>query len=111
MNADKNQSLLFANENVIYRIIAVARIVSWVVLVIYLIVLASSVNSILQQQAGLPTQFMDWLTFIANLLYPPALGLFYFLVLQGVAQGLSLGLDTFYGLNPEEEGETAIGLG
>jgi hypothetical protein len=57
----------------------------------------------IQQGAGFPTKIMDWLTFIANLLYAPALGLVYFLVLQGVAQGLSLGLDTFYTLNPEEE--------
>jgi hypothetical protein len=31
--------------------------------------------------------------------------LFYFLVLQGVAQLLNLGLDIYYELNPEEEEE------
>jgi len=50
-----------------------------------------------------PTQLSQWPITIANLLFAPAVGLFYFLALQGVAQGLNLGLDIFYELNPEEE--------
>ena len=103
MNAEKNESLLFANEDAIFRIISIAKIVSWIILVIYLIVFVNSLNSLFGQQAQLPTQFMQWLPFIANLFYAPAVGLFYFLVLQGVAQGLNIGLDIFYSLNPDEE--------
>lgn len=108
MNAEKNESLLFANEDAIFRIISIAKIVSWIILVIYLIVFVNSINSLFGQQAALPTQFMQWLPLIANLLYAPAVGLFYFLVLQGVAQGLNLGLDIFYGLNPDDEEVDAV---
>lgn len=106
MNTSKDQSLLFANEDAIFRIVSIARIVSWIILTVYIVVFVGSINSMIQQGANFPTQFMDWLNFIANLLYAPALGLFYFLVLQGLAQGLSLGLDAFYTLNPEEEDES-----
>ena len=108
MNAEKNESPLFADEDVIFRIISIAKIVSWIILVIYLIVFVNSLNSLFGQQAQLPTQFMQWLPVIANLLYAPAVGLFYFLVLQGVAQGLNLGLDLFYGLHPDEEEEEDV---
>jgi hypothetical protein len=103
MNAKKNETLLFANEDSIFRIISIARIVSWIILVIYLIVFVNSINSLLSQTSTLPTQFSQWLPLIANLFYAPAVGLFYFLVLQGVAQGLNLGLDIFYGLSPDDD--------
>ena len=110
MNADKNESLLFANEDAIFRIISIARIVSWIILVIYLIVFVNSVSSLFAQTSALPTQLSQWLPLIANLLYAPAVGLFYFLVLQGVAQGLNLGLDIFYGLSPDEESDEVADL-
>jgi hypothetical protein len=34
--------------------------------------------------------------------FAPAVGLFYFLALQGVAQALNLGLDIYYQLQPED---------
>ena len=101
MNANKNESLLFANEDAIFRIISIAKIVSWIILVIYLIVFVNSISSLFGQ-GGLPTQLSQWLPLIANLFYAPAVGLFYFLVLQGVAQGLNLGLDIFYELSADE---------
>ncbi len=103
MNANKNESLLFANEDAIFRIISIAKIVSWIILVIYLIVFVNSISSLFSQTSALPTQLSQWLPLIANLLYAPAVGLFYFLVLQGVAQGLNLGLDIFYAVSPDEE--------
>src|SRR6266545_5159057 len=104
MNTKKNESLLFANEDAIFRIISISKIVSWIILAIYLIVFVNSISSLFGQQATLPNQFSQWLSLIANLFYPVALGLFYFLALQGIAQGLNLGLDIFYELSPEEEG-------
>ncbi len=103
MNTNKNEFLLFANEDAIFRIISIAKIVSWVVLAIYLVIFVDNIIPLLQGQAQLPTQFSQWPAFLANLLYVPAIGLFYFLVMQGVAQGLNLGLDVFYGINPEED--------
>jgi hypothetical protein len=103
MNTDKNESLLFANEDAIFRIISIAKILSWVILVFYLISFAGDISNIIQGQMQWPTQLSQWPITIANLFFAPAIGLFYFLILQGVAQGLNLGLDIFYELNPEEE--------
>ena len=103
MNTDKNESLLFANEDAIFRIISIAKILSWVLLVFYLISFAGDISNIIQGQMQWPTQLSQWPITIANLFFAPAIGLFYFLALQAVAQGLNLGLDIFYELNPEEE--------
>ena len=105
MNTNKNESLLFANEDAIFRIISIAKIVSWIILVIYLVIFVDNISPLVQQQASFPTQLSQWPTFAANLLYIPAIGLLYFLVLQGVAQGLNLGLDIFYELHGEQEDE------
>ena len=105
MNTDKDNSLLFANENTIFRIVSIAKIMSWVILVFYLISFANELGPIVQGQMQWPTQLSQWPITIAGLFFAPAIGLFYFLVLQGVAQGLNLGLDIYYGSQPEEETE------
>lgn len=102
MNTNKDESLLFASESTIFRIVSIARIVSWVILVFYLISFANDMSSIIQGGMQWPTQISQWPMMVANLLFAPAIGLFYFLVLQGVAQGLNLGLDIFFELRPEE---------
>ena len=109
MNTTKDESLLFASENTIFRIVSIARITSWVLLAIYLYSLLENIRQnvlpMFQQQAY-PTELFQWLGFLANLLFPVAIGTFYFLVLQGIAQGLNLGLDMYFELHPEEETET-----
>jgi hypothetical protein len=105
MNTNKDQSLLFANENNIFRIVSIAKIVAWIILVFYLISFAGDVRAAIQGQMQWPTQLSQWPITIANLFFAPAVGLFYFLVLQGVAQGLNLGLDIYYQLQPEDEEE------
>ena len=105
MNTDKDESLLFANENNIFRIVSIAKIVSWIILVFYLISFAGDVSAAIQGQVQWPTQLSQWPITIANLFFAPAVGLFYFLVLQGVAQGLNLGLDIYYELQPEDKEE------
>jgi hypothetical protein len=106
MNTNKDEALLFASETTIFRIVAIAKIVSWAILIVYLYSFIESarqnVMPMFQQQAY-PTDLAQWLSFIANLIFPIAIGLFYFLVLQGVAQALNLGLDIFYELHPDEE--------
>ena len=102
MNTNKDESLLFASENNIFRIVSIAKIVSWVILVFYLISFAGDISAIIQGQMQWPTQLSQWPITIANLFFAPAVGLFYFLVLQGVAQGLNLGLDIYYELQPED---------
>jgi hypothetical protein len=105
MNTDKESSLLFANEDGIFRIVSIAKIISWTVLVFYLISFAGNVSEMIQGQTTWPTQLSQWPIAIANLFFAPVIGLFYFLVLQGVAQGLNLGLDIYYELHPENEEE------
>ena len=101
MNTDKDESLLFANENNIFRIVSIAKIVSWIILVVYLVLFIDSIKPMFQGQMQWPAAPADWITLLANVFYAPAIGLFYFLVMQGVAQGLNLGLDIFYELRPE----------
>ena len=103
MNTNKDNSLLFANDNSIFRIVSVAKIISWTILAFYLISFAGNVSEMIQGQTTWPTQLSQWPIAIANLFFAPVVGLFYFLVLQGVAQGLNLGLDIFYELHPEVE--------
>jgi hypothetical protein len=103
MNTNKDNSLLFANDNSIFRIVSVAKIISWTILVFYLISFAGNLGELLQGQTTWPTQISQWPIAIANLFFAPVVGLFYFLVLQGVVQGLNLGLDIFYELHPEDE--------
>ena len=105
MNTDKDRSLLFASEDNIFRIVSIAKIVSWIILVFYLISFAGDISRIFQGQMTWPTQLSQWPITIANLFFAPVVGLFYFLVLQGVAQGLNLGLDIFYELQPEDNEE------
>ena len=102
MNENRDNSPLFANENTIFRIVSIAKIVSWVLLVFYLISFASDLNNIFKGQMNWPTQLSQWPIAIANLFFAPVVGLFYFLVLQGVAQGLNLALDIYYDLQPDE---------
>ena len=102
MNKNKDEALLFANENNIFRIVSIAKIVSWIILIFYLISFAGDMSAAIQGQMQWPTQLSQWPITIANLFFAPAVGLFYFLVLQGVAQGLNLGLDIYYELQPED---------
>lgn len=108
MNTNKDNPLLFASENTIFRIVSVARIISWIILVFYLISFAGDLATIFQGQMNWPTQLSQWPIMIANLFFAPVIGMFYFLVLQGVAQGLNLGLDLYYGSQADEEEEESL---
>lgn len=108
MNTNKDESLLFASESTIFRIATISKILSWIILVVYVLVWVGNIQPLFQPQMQWPTQATQWLTLIANVLYYPAVGLLYFLVLQGVAQGLNLGLDIFYELHPEAEEEEVV---
>jgi len=102
MNTNKDEALLFANENNIFRIVSIAKIVSWIILIFYLISFAGDLSTIIQGQMTWPSEISQWPITIANLFFAPVVGLFHFLVLQGVAQGLNLGLDIYYELQPED---------
>jgi hypothetical protein len=103
---NKDTSLLFADENSVFRIVSIAKILSWVVLVFYLISFVGDLSGIIQGQMQWPTEISQWPITIANLFFAPAIGLFYFLVLQGLAQGLNLALDIYYQAQPGDIEET-----
>lgn len=105
MNTNKDSSLLFASETTIFRIVSIAKIVSWIILIFYLISFFDNVRGMFGQQMSWPTQLSEWPIMIANIFFAPVIGLFYFLVLQGVAQGLNLGLDVYYASQPDEAAE------
>ena len=108
MNTNKDEALLFASETAIFRIVTIAKIVSWIILVVYLVLFVDSIKPMFQGQMQWPAAPADWLTLLANVFYAPAIGLFYFLVMQGVAQGLNLGLDIFYELHPDRADDTSF---
>jgi membrane-bound metal-dependent hydrolase YbcI (DUF457 family) len=109
MNTKKDEALLFASEAMIFRIASIAKIVSWIILVIYLILFVDSIKPMFQGQMQWPTAAADWITLVANIFFAPTMGLFYFVVMQGVAQGLNMGLDIFYELHPEgDEGDEEV---
>ena len=112
MNTNKDESLLFASENSIFRIVSIAKILSWIILVFFLFIfLYSFVQGIIPmigQAAARPQGTSQWVNLLFNLLYQPFTGLVYFLVLQGVAEGLNLGLDIFYELHPDEDEEEVL---
>jgi hypothetical protein len=108
MNTKKDDSLLFASETAIFRIVTIAKIVSWIILVVYLVLFIDSIKPMVQGQMQWPAAPADWITLLANVFYAPAIGLFYFLVMQGVAQGLNLGLDIFYELHPDKADDTSF---
>ena len=105
MDTKNDNSALFANETNIFRIASVAKILSWIILLFYLISFAGDVSGLIQGQTRWPSQLSQIPLAIANLFFAPAVGLFYFLVLQGLAQGLNLGLDIYYELQPAEAEE------
>ena len=103
MNIDKDRALLFAKEDTLFRIISIARIVSWVMLFIYLISFGMEIRNYLVGTLPSPFARSDWPIVIVSIVFAPAIGLFCFTMLQGVAQGLNLGLDIFYELRPGDE--------
>lgn len=86
----------FHGENAILQIARWSKIVSWTMVVIYLLRFISDLISVFGSgQFAWPAGMMDRVMFVASLLSTLFFGAFYFLVLQGVAQGLYLGLDMF----------------
>ena len=102
MDTKTDSTPVFANETNIFRIASVAKIISWIILLFYLISFVSDVSGLIGGQTRWPSQITQIPLAVANLFFAPAIGLFYFLVLQGLAQALNLGLDIYYELQPEE---------
>jgi hypothetical protein len=111
MAGKENEVTTFHSENALLQIARWAKVLSWVLIVIYLLSFVSNVTDLVMggiQQ--FPTDVMNALLYIANLIYPLALGAFYFLLLNGLAQGLYMALDLYLGVEEEDEEELAEGI-
>lgn len=98
----------FHGETAVMRLAMTAIVLSWVTLVAYLVGFANDMSQVLTQweqiSLSLPSDFLGQAAAWSGFLRTPLNGLFYFVVLQGAAQLMYLGLDIFYG--QEDLGES-----
>ena len=104
MKENDEKDLVFHNEGFILQIARWSGIVSWAMVAIYILRFVSDLVSVFGGgQFAWPPAMMDRILFVASLLSTLFFGAFYFFVLQGVAQGLYLGLDMFLKGEADEE--------
>lgn len=86
-------------------LIMLSEIVGWVMLVLYILSFISDLQSLIPNFSQFWPQgnVMEQVMTIAGLLFKPAIGLFYFAMLHGVAQLLALGVDLFFNTDLEFE--------
>ena len=106
----EKETATFHNEDAVFRIAMWANIVAWLALVLSLLMFASTMYSIISQWAmvsqSLPPGFFEKIAAFAGVFSEPVLGgVFAFLVLRGLSQGLYLAMD-FY-MDEEDEVEVA----
>ncbi len=94
------ESTTFHNEDAIFRIAMWSNIVSWLALVISLLMFGNTMYSITSNWAmvsqSLPPEIFGKIAAFAGVFSEPLLGgVFVFLVLRGLSQGLYLAMD-FY---------------
>lgn len=96
-----NENGTFHGEAAVMRLAMGAIVLSWVTLVAYLLGFANDMSQVITQweqiSLSLPSDFLGQAAAWSGFLRTPLSGLFYFVVLQGAAQLLYLGMDIFYG--------------
>lgn len=102
------KELKFHNENVVSRITMWANIMAFTILALALIGFIYDAYNIIANWAsivsGLPTNIIERIAIFASKVFmTPAVGVFYFLVLRGLAQLLNLGMDLYYQNDVEDE--------
>ena len=102
----ENESTTFHNENAVFRIAMWSNIVSWIALVLSLFTFGNTMYSIISNwdmvSQSLPPGFFEKVAAFAGVFSEPLLGgVFVFLVLRGLSQGLYLLMD-FY-MDVEED--------
>ena len=97
---EEKTGFIFSNENSVIRIATTAVITSWVILLVFVVSFFTSISPLLD--GSVPwSQLFSQPSAILNLVYPLAIGVVYFSVLQGISRLLYLGLDIFYTLEPD----------
>jgi len=108
MPTPEEKELKFHNEGVVSRITMWANTMAFLILAFALISFIYDAYSIITNWqsivAGLPVNPLERIAiFISKVFMSPAVGVFYFLVLRGLAQLLNLGMDLYYQYADEEE--------
>ena len=101
------ESTTFHNEDAIFRIAMWSNIVAWAALVLSLVMFSSTMYSITSNWAmvsqSLPPGIFEKIAAFAGVFSEPVVsGVFVFLVLRGLSQGLYLMMDLYMG---EEDGD------
>lgn len=113
MKETESKELNFHNEDAVSRVAMWANILAYTILTFSMISFIYNMYSIIiswsQVMAGLPPSIIERIAiFVSKVFFEPLVGLFYFMVLQGVVQLLNIGRDLYYrGLEDETEGEAA----
>ena len=101
---EEKEGFIFSSENSVIRIATTAVITSWIILLIYVVSFVMSILPLLD--GSVPwSQLFSQPSSILSLVYPLAMGLVYFCILQGIVRLLHLGLDIFYTLSPDDAEE------
>lgn len=103
--ASKEEPLTFHNESALMLIARAAKVTGWVLLATYLVSSFGYLKQILDAAAvgQLPTDAIQLSTIFANLAQLLATGIFYLLIMHGLAQGLYVALDLFISTEEDEE--------
>lgn len=110
--SEEKESTVFHSESAITRISMWATIVAWIVLGLSLYSFGYTAYNIIsnwdQIVLSLPESIWEKISIFASQVFmDPLVGVFYFLVLRAVSQGLNLGLDIFYKGEEAEAAEAA----
>lgn len=110
--SEEKESAVFHSESAITRISMWATIVAWIVLGVSLYSFGYTAYNIIsnwdQIVLSLPESIWEKISIFASQVFmDPLVGVFYFLVLRAVSQGLNLGLDIFYKGEEAESVEAA----
>jgi hypothetical protein len=90
------------NPDNVLRLGMGSLVTSWIILAIYAFQFIYNLVNAFQSGFTLGAN-MDTLLGLIQLITPMTIGLFFFLTLQGIAQGLYIGLDLYMGTEEPEE--------
>lgn len=106
MQEKSASNMFFHNESVVLQVARWSKIISWGFVVIYgLRFISDMVTITAGGSIEFPSVMFDKILFVTSLLSTLVVGAFYFLLLQGLGQGLYLALDLFISTEEPEEAE------
>jgi hypothetical protein len=99
----KEKSDLYHNPETLWRIAGWARVISWITLALVLISVGYNIYQFVQSIIAQKPPFTQLIYPGASVLYNLGIGVFFFLVLQAVAEGIYILLDIEENTRPKAE--------